>query len=68
MNHLLELIRLHLNRQDNADDWAKAIREDLARRRGTGLSAALGARCAEAFGPRHYHPRGTPSPARGPVK
>ena len=31
MNHLLELIRLHLNRQDNSGDWAKVIREELAR-------------------------------------
>jgi hypothetical protein len=31
MNHLLELIRLHLSRQDNPSDWAKVIREELGR-------------------------------------
>lgn len=31
MSHLLELIRLHLERQDSPTDWAKGIREELAR-------------------------------------
>ncbi len=30
MNHLLELIRLHLNREDSPTDWTKVIREELA--------------------------------------
>lgn len=36
MNHLLELIRLHLNRQDNPTDWAKVIRTELETVAGTG--------------------------------
>ena len=29
MNHLLELIRLHLNRQDSPADWARVIKSEL---------------------------------------